>query len=483
MLNNSQRIKEYFNINGYYLRLFLTNQQLTLISYNSVLLNGIKYESKINLDEIQRNDKIKNLTVLGLYELIIKKISEKKFMIKGDQNCVVLTLLEGSTFNADTDIQLSMLRNKYFFTSEYENVLSYVIMNLRNENKYMKNEINEIKNMLRSNNNNLTDRQSHAHAEVKLIKSLPFKQNIDPLLNKSQNLINNPIPIQIPNTLNNSTDQALGQIDNPLSKTLPLRSQKVNPNQSSIMPQPHINPPINNVKDLNINSLANLEYRFYPKVELSSNPFNRIVGYGANSYNGLVKNVNEDKLKIVIDYKLDKTINSVNGDIINPNISYFAIYDGHGGSKCSNFLKEKLDTLLFNSDYFPLYALQAIYDAFTKAEQEFESLAFDPQKRLLVDKSGSCALSLLVMDDLCFISYLGDSRALYSFDSGNQLFQITRDHKPNDPVERSRIEKAGGKVYKDTRLKVNGHKIHVNEQALPGFKFPFRVTPGNLSVS
>lgn len=483
MLNNSQRIKEYFNINGYYLRLFLTNQQLTLISYNSVLLNGIKYESKINLDEIQRNDKIKNLTVLGLYELIIKKISEKKFMIKGDQNCVVLTLLEGSTFNADTDIQLSMLRNKYFFTSEYENVLSYVIMNLRNENKYMKNEINEIKNMLRSNNNNLTDRQSHAHAEVKLIKSLPFKQNIDPLLNKSQNLINNPIPIQIPNTLNNSTDQALGQIDNPLSKTLPLRSQKVNPNQSSIMPQPHINPPINNVKDLNINSLANLEYRFYPKVELSSNPFNRIVGYGANSYNGLVKNVNEDKLKIVIDYKLDKTINSVNGDIINTNISYFAIYDGHGGSKCSNFLKEKLDTLLFNSDYFPLYALQAIYDAFTKAEQEFESLAFDPQKRLLVDKSGSCALSLLVMDDLCFISYLGDSRALYSFDSGNQLFQITRDHKPNDPVERSRIEKAGGKVYKDTRLKVNGHKIHVNEQALPGFKFPFRVTPGNLSVS
>ena len=28
MLNNSQRINEYYNLNGYYLRLFLTNQQL-----------------------------------------------------------------------------------------------------------------------------------------------------------------------------------------------------------------------------------------------------------------------------------------------------------------------------------------------------------------------------------------------------------------------------------------------------------------------
>lgn len=87
-----------------------------------------------------------------------------------------------------------------------------------------------------------------------------------------------------------------------------------------------------------------------------------------------------------------------------------------------------------------------------------------------------------MVDDCCYISYLGDIRGLYSFDSGNQLFQIARDHKPNDLTEKTRIEKARGRVYKDTRLKVNGHKIHVNEQAVPGFKFPYRVGPGNLSV-
>ena len=57
----------------------------------------------------------------------------------------------------------------------------------------------------------------------------------------------------------------------------------------------------------------------------------------------------------------------------------------------------------------------------------------------MLDKSGSCALSALIIDEWCYIIYLGDSRGIYSFDSGNQLFQITRDHKPNDIIERTRI--------------------------------------------
>ena len=83
---NSNKIKEFFNLNGYYLKLYLTNQDLSLTSYNSNLLNGIKYESKINSEEIKRNEKIKNLTVYNLYELISKKINEKKALIQGDIN-------------------------------------------------------------------------------------------------------------------------------------------------------------------------------------------------------------------------------------------------------------------------------------------------------------------------------------------------------------------------------------------------------------
>jgi serine/threonine protein phosphatase PrpC len=480
MLNSNPKIKEYYNLNGYYLRLFLTTQQLSLISYNSNLLDGIKYELNIKLEDIQKNATIRQLTVAGLYELIIKKINEKRIMINGDQNSVILTLLETGLSGTGNNIQLSMFRNRSFYANEYENVLANVISNLRQENNIMKNEINEIKNILKTSN--LINR---INSLPNSLQAKPLKENVNLNINTTQNILNNSIPIQrqFPNSLkNNSLNQE--RENNKFSNTMPSQTN------NNILNQPQINPAINNknniiknVKDLDIECLAAIKYEMYPQVQLSPNPFCKIVAYGANSYYGISKKNNEDKLKMILDYKLTKSTNCLNGSKKHPNISYFAIYDGHGGNKCSSFLQEKLDSLLFNSDYFPLYTLQAIYDGFTKAEKEFESIAFDAQKKILLDKSGSCALSLIIMEDWCFVSYLGDSRGLYSFDSGNQFFQITRDHKPNDPTEKARIEKAGGKVYKDTRLKVNGHKIHVNEQAAPGVKFPYRVSPGNLSVS
>ena len=41
--------------------------------------------------------------------------------------------------------------------------------------------------------------------------------------------------------------------------------------------------------------------------------------------------------------------NKSNINVIYPKINYFAIYDGHGGDKCSNFLQEKLDYFLFRN--------------------------------------------------------------------------------------------------------------------------------------
>ena len=481
MLNNNTKIKEYYNLNGYYLRLFLINQQLSLISYNSNLLDGIKYELNIKLEDIQKIATIRQLTVAGLFELIVGKINEKRFTINGDQNSVNITLLETGAPGTGNNIKLSMFRNKFFYTNEYENVLANLISNLRQENNIMKNEINEIKNILKSNNliNSINNMPNALHAK-------PLKENINLSINTTQNILNNSVAIkrQLPNSLNNNCLGNNQEIENnKFSNTMPSMTNNI------ISNQPQINPPINNknniiknVKDLDIGSLAKIQYEKYPQAQLSTNPFSKIVAYGANSYYGISKKNNEDKLKIILDYKLTKSINNLNGSKNLQNISYFAIYDGHGGNKCSSFLQERLDSLLFNSDSFPLYILQAIYDGFTKAEQEFESTAFDAQKKFLLDKSGSCVLSLIIMEDWCFVSYLGDSRGLYSFDSGNQIFQITRDHKPNDPTEKARIERAGGRVYKDTRLKVNGHKIHVNEQAAPGVKFPYRVSPGNLSV-
>jgi serine/threonine protein phosphatase PrpC len=128
--------------------------------------------------------------------------------------------------------------------------------------------------------------------------------------------------------------------------------------------------------------------------------------------------------------------------------------------------------------------MQAISTAYQKAEKEFFSIAVDEQNGKVLDKSGSCAVSALIMDEWCFIINLGDSRALYSFDSGNKLYQVSRDHKPNDKIELERIQKAGGSVYKDNMIKLNGKIVQVTEKDLPaGVTLPYRIKPGNIAVS
>ena len=503
-MNGNQRIKEFFNLNGYYLRLTLTNDLLSLTSYNSDILDGIKYESIMTQEIIKKNDRLKNLTILALYELIVNKIKEKKVMLKSSPNSINLFLLDNFSLNPNKDIQISLIRNNKYYSTEYESLLSNVIIGLKEENKNMRNEIIEIKNMFKlgnngniSNNistNNISNSRMPNPSVNILKKSLTTSpQNPNIILNASQNpkIIDKTKSINMQSQLKKSMqipEQTKNSLLNmgavPMNNNTP--KQNVGLGANNIQDNGITNKNIinnKNVANLNINELANLNYPNYPQVELSQNSVGRISAYAVNSYHGIYKTNNEDKTKVIADYKLNKQIKDMNGNIINYIISYFAIYDGHGGSKCSDFLNEKFDSFLFNSSYFPLMPLQAINEAFLKSEKEFESIAFDSQKNVMLDKSGSCALSITMINDLCLVSYLGDSRGLYSFDSGNQLFQITRDHKPNDIIERTRIEKAGGKIFKDTRLKINGQKIHVNEQSLPGFNFPFRVTPGNLAVS
>lgn len=53
----------------------------------------------------------------------------------------------------------------------------------------------------------------------------------------------------------------------------------------------------------------------------------------------------------------------------------------------------------------------------------------------MLDKSGSCAITSLFVDDMVYIANVGDSRALMSADGGNYNVMLSRDHKPNDDLE------------------------------------------------
>ncbi len=88
------------------------------------------------------------------------------------------------------------------------------------------------------------------------------------------------------------------------------------------------------------------------------------------------------------------------------------------------------------NQYFPHKPIEALKEGFKNAETEFLRLA---ESRNPVEKSGSCALVLLVIDQICYIGNVGDSRAILSTKSGKNIFQISRDHKPDSPTEKNRI--------------------------------------------
>jgi serine/threonine protein phosphatase PrpC len=62
----------------------------------------------------------------------------------------------------------------------------------------------------------------------------------------------------------------------------------------------------------------------------------------------------------------------------------------------------------------------------------------------IIDKSGSCAIVVIIVGDACFVANVGDSRALLSGSGGSKIYPLSRDHKPSDDLERKRIQEAGG---------------------------------------
>lgn len=118
-----------------------------------------------------------------------------------------------------------------------------------------------------------------------------------------------------------------------------------------------------------------------------------------------------------------------------PRCSFFGIYDGHGGSLCADFLRDNLHTFVINEICFPENPVKAIESGFAKAEEAFMKKIYNPETNTLKDKSGSCAIVILIIQDICYCANVGDSRAVLSSDSGKNVIPLSFDHKPGDDKE------------------------------------------------
>lgn len=188
-------------------------------------------------------------------------------------------------------------------------------------------------------------------------------------------------------------------------------------------------------------------YLNYPNGVKSKKAYNLFKTYAANSYQGTVRNYNEDRIVIIPNMKKPKSFVGKTW----PKVSFFGMYDGHGGERCADFLKDNLHSFIIDDSNFPIDVKEAIKNGFERAEKDFTSVAVDPtNKNILNDDSGSCACVIMIVDNTIYSANVGDSRALMSCDHGQTIKDLTVDHKPNSPKEYTRIIKSGAKIYCDS---------------------------------
>ena len=191
--------------------------------------------------------------------------------------------------------------------------------------------------------------------------------------------------------------------------------------------------------------LLNKKYDEYELPKFSNKQIGPLKSYSFNTYQGLYKDYNEDK--IIVSSLLKKPTSSKLKTW--PKISYFAIFDGHGGEECSEFLKENYDKYLIENKNFPFDIKLSMIETFQKIEEDFFKLKCKENSFEDSDKSGSCALVAIIFDNKVYIANIGDSRAIMSVNGGTKVKQLTVDHKPDNAKEFERALKTGSKIYLD----------------------------------
>ena len=285
---------------------------------------------------------------------------------------------------------------------------------------------------------------------------------------KQKRKINNLPLVKSKTTINNDNQNFLNDYYN-------QQSQKIPENSNFINIDVFLGNDIH--REINFDILSE-EFPNFSNSKISNKPYGNIISYAANTNQGIIRDYNEDRVSIVINLNKPQNYKKNHWE----KISYFAIFDGHGGNKCAEFLRNNLLFYIYNNIFYPENILEAIKTGIAQAEIEYlTNYSIDinsNNQEIISDNSGSCALFLLLIKNKIYIANVGDSRCIISMNNGLIQKDVTRDHKPNYPYEKERINANGGEIYQ-TQTNIPEGEI-MSGKILLG---PYRVIPGRLSVS
>jgi serine/threonine protein phosphatase PrpC len=161
--------------------------------------------------------------------------------------------------------------------------------------------------------------------------------------------------------------------------------------------------------------------------------------------------------------------------VMSEDFSLYGVFDGHGahGHFVSNFVKDLLPKAVLQEDCFmdDHRRSEALHNGFVKTQAEIQRI---PRKQFNADMSGTTA-TLVLHDHLgskLYVANVGDSSCcIGKWNVVNEQKQdkkavlLSTDHKPQDPVEKARIEKGGGAVEHDGGV---NYRVYAKNKPYPG---------------
>ena len=138
-------------------------------------------------------------------------------------------------------------------------------------------------------------------------------------------------------------------------------------------------------------------------------------------------------------------IDGVDGETI----GLFGVFDGHGGARAAEYVKQHLFSNLIKHPKFISDIKSAIAETYNHTDSEFLKAESSHTR-----DAGSTASTAILVGDRLLVANVGDSRAVVC--RGGDAIAVSRDHKPDQSDERQRIEDAGGFVMWAGTWRVGG---------------------------
>lgn len=147
-----------------------------------------------------------------------------------------------------------------------------------------------------------------------------------------------------------------------------------------------------------------------------------------------------------VDYLLDRKNT-------NEPVSFYAVYDGHGGTHVAQYVEDVLHYNVMKHDSFEENTRRTLAAVYLRTQEDFKEYT---ERLCLPNTAGATSVTILFKGKKMYVAWAGDSLACMFKKDGSNV-ELVDPHKPTKESEKIRIEKLGGFINDENGvMRVNG---------------------------